>query len=87
MVLEGVPGPVAERITAEVDVPTIGIGAGPHCDGQVLVYHDLLGMLPESPPKFVRRYADIHDQQVEAIRRWSQDVRGGSFPAGEETYS
>jgi 3-methyl-2-oxobutanoate hydroxymethyltransferase len=86
MVLEGVPGPVAERITAEVGVPTIGIGAGPHCDGQVLVFHDLLGMLPERPPKFVRRYADIHDRQVDAIRSWSQDVRSGGFPAGKETY-
>jgi 3-methyl-2-oxobutanoate hydroxymethyltransferase len=86
MVLEGVPGALAERITAEVEVPTIGIGAGARCDGQVLVYHDLLGMLPATPPKFVRRYADVYDQQVEAIRRWSEDVRNGSFPSEKETY-
>jgi 3-methyl-2-oxobutanoate hydroxymethyltransferase len=86
MVLEGIPGPLAARITDKVAVPTIGIGAGVQCDGQVLVFHDLLGMSPETPPKFVRRYARILDDQIEAIRRWSDDVRGGTFPADEETY-
>jgi 3-methyl-2-oxobutanoate hydroxymethyltransferase len=87
MVLEGIPGELAARITAEVDVPTIGIGAGSSCDGQVLVYHDLLGMLNGSSPKFVRRYAEIREQQVEAIRRWANDVREKAFPGPEETYS
>jgi 3-methyl-2-oxobutanoate hydroxymethyltransferase len=86
MVLEGLPREVARRITAEVDVPTIGIGAGPDCDGQVLVFHDLLGLLPHDSPKFVRRYADQHEQQVEAIRRWTRDVRDRAFPADEECY-
>ena len=86
MVLEGIPAEVAARITAEVDVPTIGIGAGAGCDGQVLVYHDLLGMLPGKSPKFVRRYAQIYDEQVEAIGRWSADVRDRTFPSDDETY-
>jgi 3-methyl-2-oxobutanoate hydroxymethyltransferase len=86
IVLEGVPADLARRITEAVEVPTIGIGAGPHCDGQVLVFHDLLGLLPQAPPKFVRRYADGHEQQVDAIRRWAADVRDGKFPADEECY-
>jgi len=86
IVLEGVPAPLANRITEAVAVPTIGIGAGAGCDGQVLVIHDLLGMLPEEPPKFVRRYANVHEDQVEAVRRWAGDVREGTFPADEETY-
>lgn len=86
IVLEGMPGPLAERITAAVDVPTIGIGAGVGCDGQVLVYHDLLGLSPQAPPKFVRRYHDGHALQVEAIRRWAADVRERAFPGDAETY-
>lgn len=86
MVLEGIPESLARRITESVDVPTIGIGAGAGCDGQVLVYHDLLGMLAEPSPKFVRRYAEIYEQQVQAIRRWAADVREGVFPSDEETY-
>jgi len=86
LVIEGVPGPVASRMTEAVPVPTIGIGAGAGCDGQVLVYHDLLGLLPGKPPKFVRRYAELFDTQVEAIRRWCEDVRGRNFPGDRETY-
>jgi len=86
IVLEGIPGDLARRITASVPVPTIGIGAGVGCDGQVLVYHDVLGMLPDRPAKFVRRYADIHDRQVEALRRFVSDVRDRTFPGDEETY-
>ncbi|HKQ62264.1 MAG TPA: 3-methyl-2-oxobutanoate hydroxymethyltransferase [Candidatus Polarisedimenticolaceae bacterium] len=86
IVLEGVPPELAERITRQVEVPTIGIGAGPHCDGQVLVFHDLLGMSPGPSPKFVRRYAEIWKQQVTAIERWTADVRAGSFPGVAETY-
>ncbi len=86
LVLEGVPGSLAERITAEIEPPTIGIGAGAGCDGQVLVYHDLLGMLPGSVPRFVRRYADTHAAHVEALQRWVADVRDGRFPSDLETY-
>lgn len=86
MVLEGVPQELAARITEAVSVPTIGIGAGVACDGQVLVYHDLLGMLPEASPKFVRRYAAIYDEQVDAVRRFAADVRRREFPADKETY-
>ena len=86
MVLEGIPAPLASRITREVDVPTIGIGAGADCDGQVLVIHDLLGMLPGPVPRFVRRYARVHEEQVNGIRRWAEDVRSGAFPSAGETY-
>jgi 3-methyl-2-oxobutanoate hydroxymethyltransferase len=86
LVLEGIPPDVAARVTAAVNVPTIGIGAGPQCDGQVLVIHDLLGMLPGKAPKFVRRYADVHGTSTDAIKRWAQDVRSGSFPSSDETY-
>ena len=86
IVLEGVPSALAQRVTSEIAVPTIGIGAGKSCDGQVLVVHDLLGMLPGAVPKFVRRYADLHATASEAIRRWAEDVRSGAFPASAETY-
>jgi 3-methyl-2-oxobutanoate hydroxymethyltransferase len=86
IVLEGVPSELAARVTEEIDVPTIGIGAGGGCDGQVLVYHDLLGMLPEKSPKFVKRYAQVYEQSVDAIRRWAGDVREGVFPSESETY-
>lgn len=86
IVLEGIPAALAARVTAEIEVPTIGIGAGAGCDGQVLVAHDLLGMLPGPVPRFVRRYATIHETQVDAIRRWAEDVRAGRFPAEGETY-
>lgn len=87
LVLEGIPAPLAARVTESIDIPTIGIGAGGACDGQVLVIHDLTGMLPGDVPKFVRRYASLYDVQVEAIRRWAQDVRSGAFPSDGETYS
>jgi 3-methyl-2-oxobutanoate hydroxymethyltransferase len=86
IVLEGIPSGLAERITGAVNVPTIGIGAGARCDGQVLVIHDMLGMLPGGVPKFVRRYADLHGVAAGAIRRWADDVRSGAFPSSEETY-
>ena len=86
MVLEGMPVALADRITAAVHVPTIGIGAGGGCDGQVLVIHDLLGMLPGSVPKFVRQYADAHTDLAAAVRRWAGDVRDRSFPADEGSY-
>ena len=86
IVLEGVPGSLAARITEAVDVPTIGIGAGPSCDGQVLVFHELLGLHAGPTPRFVRRYAELFDAEVEAIRRYAADVRGRAFPSDEETY-
>jgi 3-methyl-2-oxobutanoate hydroxymethyltransferase len=86
IVLEGVPDVVAARITAEVDIPTIGIGAGVGCDGQVLVFHDLLGLGVGPVPKFVRRYADLASAAVEAVSAWATDVRSGAFPSDAESY-
>ena len=86
IVLEAVPDEVARMVTETVDVPTIGIGAGPDCDGQVLVYHDLLGIEQRVRPKFVRRYAELGDAAVDALRAYAADVRAGRFPADAETY-
>jgi 3-methyl-2-oxobutanoate hydroxymethyltransferase len=86
IVLEGIPAALAAKVTASVPVPTIGIGAGAGCDGQVLVVHDLLGMIPGPVPKFVRRYADLHAAATEGIKRWAADVRARTFPSSEETY-
>ena len=86
LVLEGVPDVVAAMVTAAVDVPTIGIGAGPHCDGQVLVYHDLLGIEDRVAPKFVRRYADLKGDAVSAMSAFADDVRTGAFPNDDESY-
>ncbi len=86
IVLEGVPDEVARMITDAVDVPTIGIGAGPGCDGQVLVYHDVLGIEDRLLPKFVRRYADLKTAGVSALAAYADDVRSGAFPAPAESY-
>lgn len=86
LVLEGVPVQVAEMVTDAVDIPTIGIGAGPHCDGQVLVFHDLLGLETRLVPKFVRRYADLDALATDALRRFATDVRSGAFPSAQESY-
>lgn len=87
LVLEGVPDRVAQIITAEIPVPTIGIGAGSSCDGQVLVIHDVLGLGGrEYLPKFVRQYANLADEAVEALERFFMDVDAGSFPSEDETY-
>jgi 3-methyl-2-oxobutanoate hydroxymethyltransferase len=87
LVLEGVPAPLAEVITAAVPVPTIGIGAGPSVDGQVLVFHDLLGLHQEHLPKFVRPYAHLFDEAVTAVEAFFADVQSGAFPAAEESYA
>ncbi len=87
VVLEGVPADVAGMVTEAVGVPTVGIGAGPDCDGQVLVYHDLLGLQDDLRPRFVRRYADLGDATVEALGRFAADVRSGRFPSSQESYS
>ena len=86
IVLEGVPDVVGSRLTAEVDVPVIGIGAGAGCDGQVLVFHDLLGLGVGKVPKFVRRYADLASLAVESVSAWADDVRSGAFPSDAESY-
>ena len=86
IVLEGIPTEVAALVTGAVDIPTIGIGAGPQCDGQVLVYHDVLGIEDRIHPKFVRRYADLKTASVEALGRFVADVRSGEFPGPEESY-
>lgn len=86
IVIEGVPDVLGELITKEVDAPTIGIGAGPGTDGQVLVFHDLLGLGSGSYPKFVRSYAGLAEEAIEAIARFKSDVESGSFPAEEESY-
>ena len=86
IVLEGVPDEVARMVTDAVDVPTIGIGAGPGCDGQVLVYHDVLGIEDRITPKFVRRYADVKAVSVDALAAYAADVRSGAFPGPGESY-
>ena len=86
IVLEGVPDQVARMVTDAVDVPTIGIGAGPDCDGQVLVFHDLLGIEDRMAPKFVRRYASLKDDAVTAMSAFADDVRTKRFPNDDESY-
>jgi 3-methyl-2-oxobutanoate hydroxymethyltransferase len=86
LVLEAVPVAVASRITGELDIPTIGIGAGAGCDGQVLVFHDLLGLGEGNPPRFVERYAELGDVAVAAVARYADDVRERRFPQGRHTY-
>ena len=89
VVLEGIPREVAALITQEIDIPTIGIGAGPECDGQVLVFHDLLGLTPLSAApaaKFVRRYADLGSVITSAVHAYADDVKSGAFPSDAESY-
>jgi 3-methyl-2-oxobutanoate hydroxymethyltransferase len=86
VVLEGVPDVVADRVTAEISVPTIGIGAGGGCDGQVLVLHDVLGLSKGPMPKFVRRYADVGAIVTSAVSQYAADVRTGAFPSDAESY-
>jgi 3-methyl-2-oxobutanoate hydroxymethyltransferase len=87
IVLEAVPAPVAARITRELSVPTIGIGAGAECDGQVLVYHDLLGLTEGRAPRFVKRYANLAEEIRRALGTYAAEVRDGSYPAEEHTYA
>jgi len=87
IVLEAVPSPVAARITQIVEVPTFGIGAGPSCDGQVLVYHDLLGLSEGHLPRFVKRYANLSREIRDALEAYAADVRSGAFPSEEYTYA
>ena len=87
LVLEGVPEAVGREITQAVGIPTIGIGAGRFCDGQVLVFHDLVGLGPGPLPKFARRYARIGEEIERAARAFAEDVRGGAFPSESEVYT
>jgi 3-methyl-2-oxobutanoate hydroxymethyltransferase len=87
VVLEAVPAQVAARITQELTVPTLGIGSGRDCDGQVLVYHDLLGLYQGKSPRFVKRYAELAPVIEDALGRFAADVRSGAFPGEEHTYS
>jgi 3-methyl-2-oxobutanoate hydroxymethyltransferase len=87
VVLEAVPAAVAKRISEALTVPTIGIGAGPDCDGQVLVWHDLLGLSDRAPARFVKRYAEVGDEIKRALEAYASEVRAGAFPAPEHTYS
>ena len=86
IVLEGIPREVAAMITRELEIPTIGIGAGPECDGQVLVFHDLLGLTFAPAAKFVRRYADLGGAITNAVLAYKDDVKSGSFPTEAESY-
>jgi len=87
VVLEVVPREIAKIVTASVSIPTIGIGAGEHCDAQVLVIHDLLGLsFSPTRPRFVRQYADLRAAMTEAISRFAEDVRNGAYPAENESY-
>jgi len=87
LVLEGVPGELATRVTQALHIPTIGIGAGAGTDGQVLVYHDLLGLTTGKAPKFVKRYANLAEDIGNAVQRFARDVASGEFPGPENTYS
>ena len=87
IVLEGIPADLAAKVTESLAIPTIGIGAGAACDGQVLVFHDLLGLSGRTPPKFVRAYAQLGPVITEAIANYAKDVRSGDFPGPDETYA
>ena len=86
LVLEKIPTALAQAVTARLSIPTIGIGAGPHCDGQVLVTHDMLGLFTRFQPRFVRRYAELAQVVQEAAARFRDDVRAGTFPSAAESY-
>ncbi|MEW6410548.1 MAG: 3-methyl-2-oxobutanoate hydroxymethyltransferase [Nitrospirota bacterium] len=86
LVLEVIPIDLAKRITEELTIPTIGIGAGPYCDGQVLVLHDLLGMFDRFVPKFVKRYANLKEDALRSVKQFKEDVENGGFPTEEEGF-
>ncbi len=86
VVLEGIPSAIASKITAALDIPTIGIGAGPDCDGQILVLHDMIGISDKTPPKFVKKYAEVHAVAGEGIRQYMAEVKQGQFPSEAYEY-
>jgi len=87
IVLEGIPAALAARITEELSIPTIGIGAGPDCDGQVLVIHDILGLCEKYTPKFVKRYAELAPVITDAVAGYVEEVRSGAFPTEEHSFN
>ena len=87
VVLEAIPDRLAQRITERLSIPTIGIGAGPHCDAQVLVTHDMVGLFDRFTPKFVKQYVNIHDQMVEAVKQFKAEVEAGIFPGPEHCFT
>ncbi len=86
IVLEGLPADLGRRITESIEIPTIGIGAGPHCDGQVLVCYDFLGMFREFTPKFVKRFAELGDAVVSATEAYVREVQSGAFPDAAHSF-
>ena len=86
VVLQGVPAKLATKNTEMLDIPTIGIGAGAGCDGQVLVYQDMLGMFSDYVPKFVRQFANVGEVMKNAFKEYIEEVQNGNFPAEEHTY-
>ena len=86
VVLEKIPAPLAQKITGTLSIPTIGIGAGPDCDGQILVLTDMLGLDPDFNPRFARKYADFASLAVDAFRRYADDVRNHAFPSADESF-
>jgi 3-methyl-2-oxobutanoate hydroxymethyltransferase len=86
IVLEGIPADLAQKVSRSLKIPTIGIGSGPHCDGQVLVIYDLLGMYQEIQPKFVRRYSNLFETITESVKRYISDVQSGNFPSEKESF-
>lgn len=86
IVLEKIPAELASQITSSLDIPTIGIGAGPGCDGQILVWTDMMGMSTDFHPRFVRRYADLRSTMIDAASQYVRDVKDKSFPSAEESY-
>lgn len=86
VVLEKIPSALAQQVTQSLSIPTIGIGAGPHCDGQVLVMHDMLGINTEFKPRFLRKYAALHDITTQAVKQYIDDVKSKNFPSDSESY-
>jgi 3-methyl-2-oxobutanoate hydroxymethyltransferase len=86
LILEAIPMGLAETITGELSIPTIGIGAGPHCDGQVLVIHDVLGLFERFVPRFVKRYANLKEEALKALRTYKEEVERGVFPGQEQSF-
>ena len=86
MLLEAIPAPIAKRITERLKVPTIGIGAGIHCDGQVLVVHDMLGLFDRFTPKFAKRYVNLSELMLKAFETYREEVLKGSFPTDQHSF-
>jgi len=86
LILEAIPMGLAQKITQEISIPTIGIGAGPWCDGQVLVLHDVIGMFERFVPKFVKRYANLKEDALRAVQRYREEIENGTFPSKEQSF-